>query len=54
MYLSTGYERLGRGLFFSLVEHREQVATLLRVAQGLALVARELHAVVPSSNIYDL
>ena len=37
----------------SLVEHREQVAALLRVAQGLTLVARELHAVVPLARLGD-
>ena len=37
----------------SLVEHGEQVAALLRVAEGLALVARELHAVVPLARLGD-
>lgn len=34
-------------------KHGEQVAALLRVAKGLALVARELHAVVPLARLGD-
>ena len=35
----------------SLGKHREQVAAFLWVAQGLTLVARELHAVVPLARL---
>ena len=37
----------------SLIKHREQVVALLGVAKGLALVARELHAVVPLAELGD-
>ena len=51
--LGSGYVKIVAFALGSPGKHGEQVAALLRVAQGLALVARELHAVVPLARLGD-